>query len=200
MKKVTMSLVLLFLVFPFAVSALDLSAGVKAGGGIGLLSGADWQNELNEAEAENEIRLAYGGSLFVALRILDLLTIEPAVTYTVTGGAYSIGPTGEEGIVTANVFTVPVYLGVQFAGLYLLGGPSWYFFPETVEQVEGGVSENVAVDNRTVMGISAAVGYAFPIGIGNLLAELKYSRTLGDVFTDSDTVFNTLIFQLGFML
>lgn len=205
MKKVLLLSVLILLAGGTAF-ALDISLVPKVGAGVGMHTGDDWQTFLDQdPPADNSVRFAYSAGAFLDIGLIPALAIQAGAAFGQTGGGYSVQDSDVNGTTTFTMIEVPLLLRPRFVvgtgSLYLLAGPAAFFLLGDLTQDEDGTEVSAfEPDNRVVWAGAAGLGYSFPVGGGNALVELKYSRSFSEFTDGDDTRLNNLYLQLGYAL
>ncbi|KKL73797.1 hypothetical protein LCGC14_2071270 [marine sediment metagenome] len=207
MKKV-MIFMILFLFFSMTiVFSAGLSLGGTIGGAIGWLSGSDWINTLNSIGGTNSIKLGFYWGIFINIELHEYISIRPEFLYSNQGGAYKYSYMGYiiDGTITAKALEIPIFFNpkIHFSSgyLFLSVGPVLVFFLDDIKFKESGFGMTVetgrSADNPIVFGFAAGIGYEYSFESGNFTFDLKYKKTLTEIFNNNSS-FNSIGMQIGF--
>jgi hypothetical protein len=205
MKKAIIILTIFMVMGAINVYANGVELGVKGGGNLGWLSGSDWDDVLNFLGGSNSVRFGITFGIFLDIPLASFISIQPEVLFLSGGGAYTYPFMGTEvkGRFTANTFEIPIYLKPKIrtgSGVfYFFVGPDlWLILGDMkLKESANGMSAEADIepDNSTLFGVAGGIGYAFS---GGLLLEIKYNRTLTEVFENDNTRFNGVGFFIGY--
>ncbi|MBA7558069.1 hypothetical protein ES705_50858 [subsurface metagenome] len=59
---------------------------------------------------------------------------------------------------------------------------------------------DIEPDNIFVFGIKGGIGYALPLGKGELVIDSSYTRSLTEIFEDDNTAVNGLMLTVGYQI
>ena len=62
------------------------------------------------------------------------------------------------------------------------------------------VSVDVEPDNHVALGIKGGIGGTYPLGRGDVVLDLSYTRTITKIFEDDNTAFNGLLLTAGYQI
>jgi hypothetical protein len=187
--------------FPAAAPALDLAAGVKAGGGYASLAGADYRGYLDTYEGVDRFRLqaALGGFLTVGL--MEFLEIQTELLYTYTGAAYEVEATALapsfagtiRRSISVSYLEIPVLARLRLGGLSLFAGPDLFIRigsgryrqkasdPAVQAALEAAGTDEAEFGRNELKPLffTATMGAAINMGIGRSVFSLEGRYSLG---------------------
>ncbi len=209
---------LLWISVLFAVSlpslalAQSISVGAKIGGGLSFLGGSDWKDTLDWFGGDNKVRFGFTMRVFSNFEIVPGFCIQPEIAYSQMGGAYTYYepaiPANVDGKVTANALELPVLLMGQYdAGkgkFRIFAGPDLILILGDIEQKEKAagitVSVDIEPDNHVALGFKGGIGGTYPLGRGDVVLDLSYTRTITKIFEDDNTAINGLLLAAGYQI
>ncbi|MBW8003110.1 MAG: PorT family protein [Planctomycetes bacterium] len=208
MKKVMVFMILFFFFSITLVFSIGLSMGGTVGGTIGWINGSDWINALNFFGGNNKIKLGFSVGIFINIELHEYLSIQPGILFSNQGGAYQYYYMGNniDGTISSNVLEIPILFNPKIpigTGYFVFSiGPEIIIFLGDVKIKESGFGMTVETgrtpDNDIVFGLSAGIGYEYPLGSGNIIFDLKYTKTLTEIFRGDNSSFNGVGIRIGF--
>lgn len=208
--------VLFAVILPSLALAQSMTVGAKIGGGLSFLNGSDWKDTLDWYGGDNKVRFGFTMGVFSSFEIVPGFCIQPEIAYSRIGGAYAYtyyepaipANVNVDGKVTANALEVPVLLMGQYdAGkgkFRIFAGPELVLILGDIEQKEKAAGMTVSVDiepdNHVVLGVKGGIGGTYPLGRGDVVLDLSYTRTITKIFEDDNTAFNGLLLTAGYQI
>ncbi len=183
-----------------------LSSTVLAGGlTLGFKSGLNLANVTGDDVEDNEMKLCFGGGVFINFPMCGLISLQPELLFMMKGMEFE--SFNDAGVRMSYVdipilakFTIPT-IGALSPNLF--AGP--YVGFNTSAEVYVGDSENDIKDQvkSTEFGLVLGGGLDYSIGVGELTFDARYALGLSsfDDTADEDDVRNTgIMFMVGYGL
>jgi len=201
MKKIAYVLIIM-LAAAASVSALDVSGGVKAGGGM-VINGGD------KADNYDSTKLGYGfgGGAAFEMGFHPMAAVEVDVLYTFMNG-YGQKLDGDiEFGSRVSTLEFPVLAKGRFemgpGKLTVSAGPSMILLlgdmKTTTKLADDSENEtDVEFDNSFLLGVTGGIGYAMPAGPGDVTLDLRYTRTLTSMFDSTKSYYNRVDLLVGY--
>ena len=193
MKRVFVLLVVLLVLSGPALFALDLAAGLKAGGGHTFGYGSDLRDDLDAAGASQEFKFGMSVGAFLEIGLSPAFAIQPEVYYTTNG--YKVEDNED---FTAKFLQLVALLKGRFGagkvGIQVFGGPTllygvgdWAVKLPGLPEIEFDKDDRETLDIRnTHLGVVVGTGVMFDVGPGQLGVEAR--GTIGfQNFDETDT-------------
>jgi len=213
MKKIIIIALFILIVCSVNLFAGGSEIGFKGGGGIGWVTGDDLQDFLTLTSGDNRVKFNYSVGAFLDLSVANWLSIQPEVLLTYLVGGYRYDYyyydyyfyySGEvKGTLDVYSLEIPIYvkpkINVGSGMLYFIAGPDIFFLlGDVTEEVKlDGVSMGelkVEPDNSFLFGIAGGLG----VKIRNTSIEIKYSKTMTEIFENVDWSFNGFVLYIGY--
>ncbi|HUV09000.1 MAG TPA: porin family protein [Spirochaetia bacterium] len=203
--------VLCALILP-AASAQSVGIGAKIGGGPAFLSGSDHRDFLDLMNGYNEVRFGFTAGAFLNFETAEWCSVQAELMYSLAGGALSYyDPDYSDNVdwkITASALELPVLLMLKpRAGkgeIRIFAGPDLIFILGDIEyevRTLGLIfSIDIEPDNRFVFGLKGGIGYAHPLGKGELVVDFCYTRSLTEIFIDDNTAINVPMLTVGYQI
>jgi hypothetical protein len=207
-RSVFLAVLMLAVLFSVAAQDVSVTAGAKGGLNLGWFSGDDWDDFLDARDGDNGVGvgLTFGG--FVELGFSEQFAAQPEVLFFSQKGKVNSEDGGDDvtTVVRINTLQVPMLAKVLFpidqGTLYGVLGPSLFLTVGDTKFTttrDGDRSSNEDTpDNRLLFGLAIGAGYGYPVGAGELIGELRYTRVLSRYEEDFDTFGNTVSLLVGY--
>jgi hypothetical protein len=201
------------------VLSQDAELGFKLGANISLIDGDGFSEFVMSLDDEGDEDIgvrwspAFTAGIFVSIGIFDFLAVQSELFFSNVGATYgyddaTLDPDQIDGVLNVMMLEIPILLKPRFelkGGLmYFLIGPDLITLLGPVRLVEqrgdSVVSVSFTPDNDFLIGGIVGLGYAYPIGAGLALLEVRYMRTLFVGFKENDKSFyiNEFNLMLGY--
>lgn len=177
MKKVGISILLIWIFTTAASAQLGISKGLIGGLNMASLSGADVSGDAKGVTG-------YAAGLYVEINIPGPFSIEPEALYSIKGSKIAIGSltfTNNYAYVDIPVL-LKYYLPIPLVRTYLYAGPSYSILLSAKSKREGsGVtsSETDVKDGMSANDLGAVVGLG--VGFSSLRVDARYSLGLSTI-------------------
>ena len=160
--------------------------------------------------ADNAVRINFSVGPYFDFSLSESFSIQAEILYSSLGGAYTyydamVGDVDGRfygGGIEILLFAKPKF-HLNTGYIYVLAGPEVFFILGDLTQKEkaSGLTVEVGIepDNSVLLGASGGIGYGYPLGTGDITAELRYTRSFTEVFEDDNTRFNGVTLFVGFI-
>ena len=217
MKK-TLILLIMFAAAGLAFAS-DVTIGFTGGYNIAWFSGGDWDTLVDTYYDSNDARGGIALGVFFDFGLTDFFSLQPEIIFMSSGGRASTqglydsdGDRFDDELTeTISLFTFPLSAKFKIkAGrgdITLFGGPMLSLMVGDLKEkykmtydYYGSYSSKseIKVDNHLLYGYQLGTGYEFPLGIGKIITNLKYSQLLNYFFDDDKTKINNFTINLGY--
>ncbi len=218
MKNLFIAILVILLFVPTSLAFSQfVELGFKIGPNIGFISGEDFSDAIiaidDQGEDVTRVRLGVTAGFFLSIGVHEFLAVQTELMFSNVGGSYeydaaALSPNAITGEINVTVLELPILLKPRF----ILGGGVMYFLlgPE-ITVVLGLVRERVVMDddvtasamvpdNDMIISLVAGLGYAYPIGPGLAVAEVRYHRSMTKIWDDVDYTLNAIQILFGYEL
>ena len=200
MKK--LGLVLMCMLLATTLFAVDVTIGGAIGPNTSFMSGSDWDDMIEAYDGSNEFRIGFEIGAFFDIAINEFFSIQPEINFLLLRAGAGNSDYDVEATATIYVLEIPVLAKFNLEagnGIFsFFFGPSFQILlgdPNITAEVGGTevMNEDMSVDNSVLFAGVVGIGYAFPVGNGNLYFDLRYRRQ----FTTFDDDFNGKVNNIG---
>ncbi|MCL2295147.1 MAG: PorT family protein [Spirochaetes bacterium] len=165
MKKIVLVLI-------FLLVAASLFADIQVGGAFGL-------NRNSHFEWESSSKAGFEVGAFANIYLSRIFSIQPEFNFIYFRVGREIWMGGlQNGTATYRFFEIPVLAKFNFGDFSVFLGPAMQIILGDINVEWNGGSSSFPPYNRSVFGAIAGIGYALPVGNGDLIFDLRF-RLIG---------------------
>jgi opacity protein-like surface antigen len=208
-RSVFLAVLMLAVLFSVAAQDVSVTAGAKGGLNLGWFSGDDWDDFLDARDGDNGVGVGLTLGGFVELEFTERFGAQPEILFFQQKGKASYEDVAGDDVTQVtriNTLQIPMLAKATFAieegAIYGIVGPSVFLTlgdAKTTVEVDGSKeSSEDTPDNRLLFGLAIGAGYEYPVGAGELIGELRYTRVLSRYEEDLDTFGNTVSLLVGY--
>jgi hypothetical protein len=186
-----------------------VTAGGKLGANLGWFTGDDWEDAVKDVKGDNSVGVGPAVGAYLDIALTEQFGLQPELWFFNQKGAYTFTVKGDDYrfLVRTNTLQLPFFLKGRFiagdGAVYALVGPSAFLIvgdvKSTLEEKNAETTKYRAPDNRFLFGVAGGLGYEHPVGAGELLLELRYTRVLSQ-YDNKDKIYSnaaSLLFGYG---
>ena len=216
MKNLLITILAFLLFVPTSLAFSQfVKLGFKIGPNIGFISGDDFAEAVEIADDQGEdvtgMRLGVTAGFFLSIGIFEFLAVQPELIFSNEGGSYEYGAVAlSPDTITGEIYVTVLELPILLKPRFMLGDGMMYFLlgPE-ITVILGPARERVVMDddvgatpivpdNDMIISVVGGAGYAYPIGPGLAIAEVRYHRSMTSIWDDVDYTFNAIQILYGY--